>query len=126
MGTSHAQHHVFVIDDYEGTRDGLTVALTSGGFAVTTARSGHEALEILQAGFRPCMILLDVRLGDMDGWTVWERLQEHSELASTAVVILSATEADHDRARAVGIRDFLTKPVEKERLIAALEWHCHR
>jgi CheY-like chemotaxis protein len=62
----------------------------------------------------------------MDGWTVWQRMQASTELAQTPVVMLSAESAAQERARRVGIRAFLSKPIENERIVATVERHCER
>ncbi len=122
----HSRHSVLVLDDYDDGREAIVSMLQVKGFDVIGAGSGSQALDLMQAGLRPCVVLLDLRLPDIDGWEVWDRMKAHDELARTAVVILSANAADHARARAVGIREFLRKPVDGRRLVAAVERHCDR
>jgi CheY-like chemotaxis protein len=124
--STHARHNVLVIDDFAETRDAIVTMLIAKGFDAIGAESGPSALDYFQAGMRPCVVLLDVRMPDMDGWQVWERMKAHNELARTPVVILSANVADDKRARAVGIREFLRKPVEGRILVNAVEKHCER
>jgi CheY-like chemotaxis protein len=114
------------VDDYQETREAVATLLELSGADVVSAESGIEALEMLQAGLRPCVMLLDVRMPDLDGWEVWDRMKQHRELALTSVVILSADPADHSRTRAVGIREFLRKPVDGSRLLATVNRHCER
>ncbi len=122
----HARHNVLVIDDFPETREAIVSMLVAKGFDAVGAPSGPTALDYFQAGLRPCVVLLDVRMPDMDGWQVWERMKAHEELARTPVVILSADKADDKRARAVGIREFLRKPVEARVLVNAVEKYCER
>jgi CheY-like chemotaxis protein len=124
--SAHAQHHVLVVDDYAETRDAVATLLEITGAEVVAAESGKEALELLQAGLRPCVMLLDVRMPELDGWEVWDRMKQHRELALTSVVILSADPADVSRTRACGIREFLRKPVDGSRLLATVERHCEK
>jgi CheY-like chemotaxis protein len=63
---------------------------------------------------------------EMDGWEVWERMRAHDDLARTAVVVLSAERADDERARQVGIREFLRKPIDGRRLVQTVDRHCER
>jgi CheY-like chemotaxis protein len=123
---SHQQHLVLVVDDYPETREAIATLLETSGATVVTAESGTEALELLQAGLRPCVMLLDVRMPDLDGWEVWDRMKQHRELVLTSVVILSANPADHARTRAAGIREFLRKPVDGICLLHAVDQHCER
>jgi CheY-like chemotaxis protein len=122
----HPRHNVLVIDDFAETREAIVSMLHAKGFEAVGAASGPTALDYFQAGMRPCVVLLDVRMPEMDGWQVWERMKAHAELARTPVVILSANNADDKRARAVGIREFLRKPVEGRVLVDAVEKYCER
>ena len=122
----HLRHNVLVVDDFDDTREAIVTLLQVKGFDAVGAKSGAKALDYFQAGMRPCVVLMDVRMPDMDGWQVWERMKRHEELARTAVVILSGNEADDKRARAVGIREFLRKPMDGKSLVAAVERHCSR
>jgi CheY-like chemotaxis protein len=115
---------VLVVDDVKETRDAIVSLLEVKGFGVVGAASGPVALELFQAGMRPCVVLLDVRMPGMDGWEVWDRMKAHPDLARTPVVILSAECADDARAAAVGIREFLRKPIDGSRLAAAVTKHC--
>jgi CheY-like chemotaxis protein len=81
---------------------------------------------MLQGGLRPCVVILDVRMPVMDGWEVWDRMRAHAELARTPVVLLSADAIDGARAKRVGIRDFLRKPIDGWRLVAAVEKYCEQ
>jgi CheY-like chemotaxis protein len=121
---THFRHHVLVVDDFQDTRDAIVSLLATKGFEATGADSGPSALDHLQAGMRPCVVVLDVRMPGMDGWQVWDRIKHNDELAQVSRVILSADVADDKRARAVGIREFLRKPVSGKALVAAIERHC--
>jgi CheY-like chemotaxis protein len=119
-------HSVLVVDDYDALRDACAAYLTIRGFAVVSAGSGREALDILAQGFHPCVVLLDQQMPEMDGWAVWQRMQTHTEWSHTPVVMCSARWADQERPREAGIREFLFKPVEPERVVATIERHCER
>jgi CheY-like chemotaxis protein len=119
-------HSVLVVDDYDSLRDAFAEALTATGYDVLAASSGREALDILGKGFRPCVVLLDLCMPEMDGWMVWERMQAHREWSQTPVVMLSAQLVDRERVRKAGIREFLSKPVEHERMVATIERQCER
>jgi CheY-like chemotaxis protein len=121
----HSRHTVLVVDDFTETREAIVSLLETKGFEVVGAASGMVALDLFQAGFRPCVVLLDLRMPEIDGWTVWERMKAHDEVAKT-VVILSADMTDDARAKKVGIREFLRKPINGRELIGAVERHCER
>ena len=122
----HAQHTVLVVDDVEETREAIVTLLLTKGFAAVGAASGIVALELFAAGMRPCVVLLDVRMPEMNGWELWDRMKAQDELARIAVVILTAEPADHARAEAAGIRELLRKPVDGRALVAVVERHCDR
>jgi CheY-like chemotaxis protein len=96
---------VLVVDDNADTNEALVTLLGTHGFDATGAASGLLALDYFDAGGRPCVVLLDVRMPDMDGWELWERMKAHDELARTAVVLLSADTADASRSTAIAGRD---------------------
>src|SRR5262245_50683805 len=109
---THHRHHVFIVDDYADICEALAMVLGIEGCDVATAQSGAEALGKLTAGLRPCVMLLDIRMPGMNGWDLWGRMQANPELAATPVVVVSGDAPDTARARAVGIREVLRKPVE--------------
>ncbi len=117
-------HSVLVVDDFEATRDAIVTMLKVKGMDAVGAQSGPDALDLFQAGMRPCVVILDLRMPGMDGWETWERMKALPELAKTPVVILSADVADDARARTVGIRQFLRKPIDGREILAAIHKYC--
>lgn len=117
---------MLVVDHSTKTRQGFVSLLEGAGFAAVGAASGMVAIYLFQAGFRPCVVVLEVNLPTMDGWMVWKSMQAHADLAKIPVVILSTNRADDARARAVGIREVLRKPVDGAALVAAVDRHCDR
>jgi CheY-like chemotaxis protein len=119
-------HSVLVVDDFDATREAIVTMLQTKGLDAVGAESGPDALDLFQAGLRPCCVLLDLRMPGMDGWETWERMKALPELARTPVVILSADKADDVRAKIVGIRQFLRKPADGRDLFAAIEKYCEQ
>src|SRR5688572_19462214 len=116
----HARHTVLVIDDIDETREAIVTLLLTKGFDAVGAASGMIALELFAAGMRPCVVLLDIRMPEMDGWQLWERMKAEDELARIAVVVLTAENADAAQAEALGIRELLRKPVDGRALVAVV------
>ena len=81
------------------------------GYDVTVADNGRTALAALQDGLRPCVILLDLSMPDIDGYEFRMRQQADGRLATIPIVVVSAggwaREAD---ARKLGLTMFLRKP----------------
>jgi CheY-like chemotaxis protein len=117
---------VLLVDDIEDTRDALSAILTPAGFEMTTAWSGEHALRQLRDGLRPCVVLLDLRMPGLDGWNVWEQMRADADpgVANVPVIVMSGDGEQRRRAQSLGIRDFITKPVEFEELIAAVRRYC--
>jgi signal transduction histidine kinase/CheY-like chemotaxis protein len=109
---------VLVVDDDPAAREALTRGLTREGFKVITAGTGEEALSLARSQ-RPDAITLDVLMPGLDGWAVLRSLKADPVTAAIPVVVVSMLE-DQDVGYALGAVDYLTKPVERERLVASL------
>jgi CheY-like chemotaxis protein len=109
---------VLVVDDDPTARELLARSLRAGGFAVQTAAGGEEGLRLARE-MRPAAITLDVLMPGMDGWTVLSALKSDPELTDIPVIMLSIID-DQKMGVPLGASDFLTKPVDRDRLVHAL------
>ncbi|MCS6861422.1 MAG: response regulator [Abditibacteriales bacterium] len=109
---------VLVIDDDATVHDLLRRFLSKEGFHVEGARGGEEGLRRARA-LRPAVITLDVMMPDMDGWTVLHALKADPDLAGIPVVMLTIVD-DKNRGFALGAADYLSKPIDRDRLFAVL------
>jgi PAS domain S-box-containing protein len=105
---------ILVIDDDPDSQDLLQRTLEAEGYAVVTASSGEEGLE-LAVKLRPSLITLDVMMPGMDGWAVLERLKADPELKDVPVMIVSII-GDKDLGYTLGAVEYLTKPVDRDKL----------
>jgi PAS domain S-box-containing protein len=112
---------VLVIDDEAQVRDLLQRFLHKEGFHTTLAAGGEQGLELARAS-RPDLITLDVMMPGLDGWSVLASLKADPVLADIPVVMLTIVD-DKNLGYALGATDYLTKPVDRERLVAALRRH---
>ncbi len=110
---------VLAIDDDAAAREVIRRYLEGEGFAVATAVSGEEGLRLARE-LRPNAITLDVLMPGMDGWAVLSALKADSELADIPVVILTILD-DRNLGYALGADEFLSKPVDRNRLVAVLD-----
>jgi CheY-like chemotaxis protein/two-component sensor histidine kinase len=111
-------NRVLVIDDDQNARDLLRRVLSREGFDVVTASGGREGLALAR-DLRPSVITLDVMMNEMDGWTVLQAIRADPVLKETPVVMLTIVD-ERQRGFALGASAYLTKPVDRARLAAAL------
>ncbi len=110
---------VLAIDDDANALDLTRRFLTREGFAVVTASSGRQGLELAKR-LKPSAITLDVMMPGMDGWAVLTELQKDPETAGIPVILLTMLD-EREMGFALGASDYLSKPVDRRRLAAHLE-----
>ncbi len=96
------------------------------GHEVIEASDGQGALLALQGGPAPCLVLLDLQLPDMSGREVRLQQLEDPRLATIPTVALSGHGGVAQQARALGMIDFITKPIDLDKLTAVLRRVCSR
>ncbi len=109
---------VLVIDDDPAIRDIVTRILASEGIHTLTAADGDEGLAIAKAT-QPELILLDIAMPKVDGWSVLVRLKSDEQLAEIPVILQSANNK-RDLGFMLGATDYLVKPVNRTRLVTLL------
>jgi len=109
---------ILVVDDEPNILNTLAPLLRAHGYEVTTAASGHAALNLVHAG-SPDLLVLDLGLPDIDGVAVCENVRGAS---SVPILVLSARgrEADKVRALDAGADDYVTKPFGSDELLARI------
>lgn len=110
---------ILVIDDNESVRDLTDRFLTQAGYQVITAANGMEGLRVALSA-APSIILLDVMMPEMDGWSVLRALKLDAQLMHIPVLMMTITD-DKSLGYALGAADYLLKPVSSERLVNVLE-----
>ena len=105
---------VLVVDDDPATRDLLTRFLSKEGFEVRVAADGRSGLEMAQT-LKPRVILLDVTMPRMDGWTVLRNLKDDPHLSAIPVIMCTVID-EQNLGFSLGASDYLLKPVNWERL----------
>lgn len=116
-----ASARVLAVDDSPTILEMIKAILIGGGYEVITASDGAEALETARAE-KPDLILLDVMLPKLDGYRVCRLLKFDRNYKDIPIIMLTAK--TEEQAMATGIRtganQYLTKPVEPKRLLAAV------
>ncbi len=110
---------VLVIDDEASQRELMTRFLSRQGFSVRTAADGRVGLELARQ-LTPRVILLDVMMPDMDGWSVLEALKADTTTAGIPVVMVSFV-AEPSTSAALGAADAVAKPVDWGRMKLLME-----
>jgi signal transduction histidine kinase/DNA-binding response OmpR family regulator len=120
---------VLVIDDDPTVHDLMTRYLEREGFEVVVAPGGKEGLSMAKR-LKPDVITLDVMMAEMDGWSVISSLKADPETAEIPVIIMTMLD-DKEMGFALGASDYMTKPVNRDRLLGILRKHhqshlpCH-
>ncbi len=109
---------VLVVDDDPNVQDLMSRTLIKEGFHVVCATNGEDALRLARQ-HRPVAITLDVLLPGRDGWSILREFKDTIDLRNIPIVMVSVTN-DQTLAYSLGVEGYLTKPVDREKLIATL------
>lgn len=113
---------VLIIEDNPINRDVLGRRLEKRGYSVRFAVDGPTGIEAV-GQLMPDIVLMDIGLGDMDGWEVTRCIKANPRTASIPIIALTASafESDRRKSLAAGCCDFDTKPVDLLRLLGKIE-----
>ncbi len=114
---------VLVIDDDLAVHDLLRDLLEKEGFNIVTAASGEEGLKLAYT-LKPAIITLDVYMPDLDGWTVLNTIKSDAQLSHIPVIMISVSD-QRQKGYALGA-EYLTKPIDRQKLLVLLEKYSHR
>jgi CheY-like chemotaxis protein len=118
---------VLIADDSVDNRDVYVMILESRGYRVEVASDGAEAIDKAVA-LRPAIIILDLAMPVIDGWTACRRLKDDPRTAAIPAIVLSAhvMKGEEERVLAAGCDAYLPKPCLPETLLAEIERHMAR
>lgn len=109
---------VLVIDDHEDTRNLYSLILQSEGYECQTAHDGASALEVVEGGWKPTVVVCDLTLpGGMTGEELMRHLKTEAGLGDVKVVICSGRSELARIAQDLGASGFVRKPVDFETLV---------
>jgi diguanylate cyclase (GGDEF)-like protein len=116
------QRRILVIDDEPGIRESVRDYFESKGFAVLVAANGGDGIQ-LAVDERPDLILLDVELPDMSGYTVSRTIRSTPEIQHTPIIMLTAHSLEKEELKGfeAGVDDYMSKPFKPSRLLARVE-----
>jgi len=117
------ENTVLIIDDDPASRELISRHLSKEGFSVIAASGGKEGIAMAREK-KPFVITLDVMMPEMDGWAVLSALKSDPELASIPVIMQTFVN-EKEMGYALGVSDYVTKPVDREKLVEILTKHRH-
>ena len=108
---------ILIVDDEPAIREMITFTLIGAGLECEEAADADEAEQKINH-CSPDLILLDINLPDLDGYTVATRLRKRSDLENTPIVALTANvmQQDQDKSIAAGCDGFIQKPIDVDSL----------
>lgn len=126
--SEHTLHdrHIVLVFDVADTAEETVMVLLKAGFDAIAVESASAMLALMDTGVEPCVLVLDADTPEADAWKVWDSVRERDEESRPAAVLVSTDVIDGTRARVVGIREFLRKPIAPQGLVEAVERHCPR
>ena len=113
---------VLVVDDDEDMQELLQAALEIEDYEVVTAEDGVDALQKLDAGL-PDLILLDLMMPRMDGYTFAEELGKRRLPSPIPIIVLSADVNAGQRVQQMGAESYITKPFDLMDLLGQVSYH---
>ena len=116
--------NVLIVEDDPQIRALLVDIVRGEGFRVAVTRNGREALSYLRSNSPPGLILLDLMMPGMNGWSFRVEQLEDPRLAAVPVILFSGLEEAQEQAKKLNVAACFTKPVHAKRLIAAIREHC--
>lgn len=113
---------ILYVEDHPGNAFLLSSRLKRKGYEVLVATDGEKGIAMAQAEL-PSLILMDLRLPVIDGWEATRKLKLSEATRHIPIIALSAHAMSGDRQRALdaGCDDYLTKPIDLDRLLAAMK-----
>ena len=115
-------HRILLVEDHEEIWDFLSRRLKRRGYEVSVAQDGKQGLEMARTEL-PDLLLLDMNLPVMDGWTVAQTLKGDAATKHIPIIALTAhaMAGDRDKAIAAGCDDYHAKPVDFSQLLNQIE-----
>jgi two-component system cell cycle response regulator DivK len=113
---------VLIVEDNPINRDVLGRRLERRGYNIRFAEDGPSGVRTAKE-LKPDVILMDIGLGEMDGWEATRRIKADPETHPIPIIALTASafETDREKSFAAGCCDFDTKPVDLARLLGKIE-----
>jgi CheY-like chemotaxis protein len=119
-----ADHNILVVEDDSTLRNAMGDLLGEEGILATRAENGQIGLDLLRAGARPCLVLLDLQMPLVDGFTFRRRQLEDPRIAGIPVVVMTGQPGRAQEAEKLGIALTMSKPVASSRVLGVVAQYC--
>ncbi len=117
-----SQHKILIVDDDADFLQLLEYDLKKHGFQVVSAFNGEEGLEKAKTE-APHLILVDIKMPKMDGYTFVRRLKKDPQTKDIPIVVLTSYEPMKDMFQIEGVQDYLVKSAHMESLLTSIQKH---
>ena len=119
---------VLIIDDDQKNIFALTAMLKSKGYETVSAPGAEEGLKILSSSSGIGIVLLDMMMPDVDGYEMLSRIRSSEELEGLPVIAVTAQAmaGDREKCLAAGADDYVSKPIDVDRLVALLTHYLNK
>jgi len=116
------KQHILVVDDHEPLLAGLQDLLETEGYVVLTATDGARALQVMEETVGPDLIVSDIMMPGMDGYTFLRRVRACLEWMSIPFIFLTTRVEEEDvlKAKNLGAEGYITKPFTPQELLATI------
>jgi two-component system response regulator AdeR len=115
---------ILVVDDDAEVRDLVDMLLVRAGYECAVAASGEEAVSLLEQR-TPALIVLDLNMPGMDGWSVAALVRKHEKTARIPILVMTGlTQNVENAARRAGATAFCLKPIDAKRFVREVKRLC--
>ena len=111
---------ILIIDDEPGVVQLIKIRLEANGYETLSAADGEQGLQALKT-HQPDLIILDVRMPIMDGYTFVRQAKRDGHLKNTPIIVLTAKEKLQDMFKLEGIKDYIVKPFNTDDLLSRIK-----
>jgi len=114
---------VLVVDDSSTMRQMVTYTLTTAGYQVVEAENGKEAVNKLNAGTKPALVVTDLNMPEMDGITLIQEIRKMAAFKFTPILMLTTESTDDKKkaGQATDATDWIVKPFNPEQMLKVIQ-----
>lgn len=114
---------ILIVDDDPRNIFALKLTLQARGYSIETSGSGQDAIDILKKDDKIDVVLMDMMMPDMDGYETMKIIRETQSIKDKTIIAVTAQAMTQDREKCMeaGADDYITKPINVDQLLIAIE-----